>query len=60
MRGARGESRERAERAGRGAMARCWRRHRMGIKRTQAAICKEFQLSSNKSGGGVCVCMRER
>lgn len=38
-----------------GATARCWRRKRMGIKRTQAVIREEFQPSSNRSGvGGGC------
>lgn len=41
-------SRERAGRTGGGATARCWRRHRMGIKRARAVIREEFQ-----SGGGV-------
>lgn len=35
-----------------GATARCWRRKRMGIKRTQAVIREEFQQSSNRSGDG--------
>lgn len=37
---------------GGGAMARCRRRHRMGIKRARAVIREEFQPSGNKSGGG--------
>lgn len=37
-----------------GATARCWRRKRMGIKRTQAVIREEFQPSSNRSGVGGC------